>query len=146
MHHTFLFLLVTLLLMKNTVSLVTRKHTLSIKHFLYIGCALRRLPMLTTTGGPSFMDPQIPLMMWVCPGEIMGGKIFTVCPRHDPFTQNIYFPAGEWSVDVFLENVSSHFTSCFPTYALITYAHLFRLSDFPFPILFPFFSSPPLVS
>ena len=51
----------------------------------------------------------------------MGEKIFTICPRHDLFMQDICSLAGEVS-DMFLENVSSHFASyCFPTYSSTTY-------------------------
>lgn len=78
----------------------------------------------------------------------MGGRylqdVQDVIPLHRTLTL-----AGELGDDVFLENASSHVTSCcFPTYALTTYTSPFLSSRFPVshPLSFTFLSSASILS
>ena len=150
MHCVFVFLLVTLLLVKNTLLLVTCKRALSIKHFLDIECALRWLQhadrnrwAIVRWSTNTCYDVSVPRPFEYWAGVIMGEKIFTICPAHDPLTQDVYFLAGEWSNDVFLENVSFHFVSCLPVYTLTTHPSPFLPFRFPVssPLSFLFLSS-----
>lgn len=79
----------------------------------------------------------------------MRGTIFTGCLRRDPSPRNLDSLAGELSDDVFLENASSHVTSCwFPTYTLTTYTSPFLSFRFPvsYPLSFLFLSSTSILS
>ena len=92
MHRAFIFLPLTLLLVKNAPLLVTRRCAQSIKHFLYIGCAWSWLHTWVdhhSLNHKYLLWCEDAQTIWALSRGDNGGKIFTGCPRRDPSTQNL---------------------------------------------------------